>query len=660
MNSELKASARHRKSLLPRLNDAALVSCSSPELRSLRISGACRVTDKGLSDLIRCHLSLQVLDVSYCGLVTNESMVVISEFATQLESLNVSGCSRINDTGMIAIFSRCAKLQKVELVACPITDKSIQALFQLNHLQSLNIRNCDNVTDASFTKLNRALPTLTQITIASLDMVTIASIRQLVKCCEGLRSLTADSCCVTSKEYSDAVRYLPFAQPIGGCRLQPRSRSIQEYNHFVLRKRLCQEKLKVLARFGRWVARFRVHQLHRIHRQQAVRRIGRFIEKYIRLNRWRNVVRVRKVQMERACRLQSCMRKLMAIHLARRKALHLRITRDAATNIQRTYRGHRCRKWYRRTLFDRLYFFYGKIGHLAHKIVVITAARKLHKDIVRVQSVCRMYIQYIRYLIFRRGLIRLQRRVRCKLMIKRNKTILISIAHQEVQMIMLTHYRREKAAYIIAHNWVACRYNFTFRKSTMKVATVFSERIGFLWAQAILIQKFWLRKVLRCRAYYSKLLQAAQQTSATRIQAAWRMHLAYFEFLVLREMAMERRWRWERLVIQRPRLIAGSWARVIQRRIVLRLNHLKRIKACAVIQRRYRAYRTRPLTTVVTRALLHIHALKIQRMFYGYRFRRNLELRIARKHMAAWKLTVRLFICPVPPPLFSNDDLQRE
>ena len=641
MKSELKVSTSHRKSLLPRLNDSALIACSSVEIQSLIISGAGRVSDCGLSMFLQQHKFLEELDVSYCGLLTDESILLLATSAPQLEVLNLSGCSKISDRSVLSVFRKCKQLRKVDLVACSITDESMVASFQLQFLQSFNVRSCDRITDSSFLQLKVGFRQLTHLNIASLDMVTAASVRHLVKKCPKLRSLTADGCRMTSTEYAEAVEWLPLAQHKVGCRLQPRLRSIQECNLYVLHRRAQLEKIRVLARFIRWAVRFRLDKIRLIRRQQAIRRVRLFIEHSIKRSRWRQLIHQRQIQNGDAYHLQRCIRKLMGIHFARRKVRYLRLTRNAATTIQKNFRCYRCRKWYRRTLFDRLYFYYSKIGHLTYKMLLVSAARKLHHQIVRVQSVSRMYLKYIRFKLFRRGVVLLQKRIRGFLVIRRDHKIFNFTVHQANQLLSLTFYRRLRAAYILSHNYLICKYNRGIRKIIVNALTDCAHEQSRLEVCAKAIQRVWRRVAVKFEDHRNRRIQRLKECSATCIQAAWRMHIVYFEYLVLKEIASENLHRWVRICIQRPKLILGSWVKVIQRRARHYSDLKRRVKACVMIQRRYRAHRQKPLSTVVINALHRVHASKIQRMFYAYRFRRKLASRIARKHMAAWKLTVR-------------------
>jgi hypothetical protein len=104
----------------------------------------------------------------------------------------------------------------------------------------------------------------------------------------------------------------------------------------------------------------------------------------------------------------------MAIHLARKKVRVLRKQMKARVCLQSRFRGYRTRKrtyW----IFKRLYFFYSKIGHLAHKLLVISRARYIHRLILATQGFARMVPKRATYWRVLRGVRELQKRVRFRL-----------------------------------------------------------------------------------------------------------------------------------------------------------------------------------------------------------------------------------------------------
>ncbi|PIK48109.1 putative lysine-specific demethylase 2B isoform X3 [Apostichopus japonicus] len=95
------------------------------DLKKLHLTGS-DITDKGLSCLIPCMSSLSVLDISYCGGLTDaglrEMVNETSPIAKSLIELNVSGCRKLTDE-FLPDLRHCPKLKKVVAHSCPLFTK---------------------------------------------------------------------------------------------------------------------------------------------------------------------------------------------------------------------------------------------------------------------------------------------------------------------------------------------------------------------------------------------------------------------------------------------------------------------------------------------------------------------------------------------------------
>jgi len=105
-------------------------------------------------------------------------------------------------------------------------------------------------------------------------------------------------------------------------------------------------------------------------------------------------------------------------------------------------------------MFQKLYYFYNKIGHMAHKIWVLVYAREFNRKHVLVQSIGRMFPPKLNYILYRRALITLQLKIKnyCKRRNDVKKRMLFMLSALEGHTV---------AANVIRKNWRVRMFNKT-------------------------------------------------------------------------------------------------------------------------------------------------------------------------------------------------------
>eukprot|EP01156_Anaeramoeba_ignava_P007589 Anaeramoba_ignava/a352776_18.p1 GENE.a352776_18~~a352776_18.p1 ORF type:complete len:249 (-),score=66.68 a352776_18:23-718(-) len=146
-----------------KITDKLLVEIPSnfPRLEVARFSMCMKITDYGVSQLVRCS-SLKILDISWCMLVTDSSIKKIGKkFGEKLIGLSLSGCS-ISDSSLLVLGINCWNIEHLELHSCfGVTDSGIHVLFSNNNsLESLCISGC-KLTNKSFSR--EGIPKLTHL-----------------------------------------------------------------------------------------------------------------------------------------------------------------------------------------------------------------------------------------------------------------------------------------------------------------------------------------------------------------------------------------------------------------------------------------------------------------------------------------------------------------
>ena len=145
------------------------------------------------------------------------------------------------------------------------------------------------------------------------------------------------------------------------------------------------------------------------------------------------------------------------MHLARRKARLLRKQCSARCLVQRVFRGFASRKRSIAT-FTKLYIFYNRIGHLAHKYMVIRAARSTHRRILVVQAFGRMIGPYTKYKLLQYALRSLQIKWRYYARTHTEKLYKAYLARERLRLLLIT---QNKAAAVIQPNWKSSFFNKT-------------------------------------------------------------------------------------------------------------------------------------------------------------------------------------------------------
>jgi hypothetical protein len=99
----------------------------------------------------------------------------------QLQSVNLQQCDKVTDAGAQSL-AQCPQLQSVNLQGCDkLTDAGVQGLAQCPQLQSVNLRRCGKVTDAGVESLAQC-PQLQSVNLSYCDKVTDAGVQRLAQC----------------------------------------------------------------------------------------------------------------------------------------------------------------------------------------------------------------------------------------------------------------------------------------------------------------------------------------------------------------------------------------------------------------------------------------------------------------------------------------------
>ncbi len=199
------------------LTDTGLKQLASlTQLRSL-ILKHCRLTGSGLEeltsliklDLHNSHVTndglksltaltkLQELDLSNCSILSDDGLNNLTTLI-ELQELNLADCRQVQGSGLTNL-AFLEQLKDLNLSGCYYADLSQLTLPFPNHLQTLNLSQCSNLTD---TILKNLVPSLTHLHILEVffcSQLSNACIKDLAPL-SNLRALNISLC----KKLSDA------------------------------------------------------------------------------------------------------------------------------------------------------------------------------------------------------------------------------------------------------------------------------------------------------------------------------------------------------------------------------------------------------------------------------------------------------------------------
>lgn len=644
MCSSLSSSQTHRRSTMPHFSDAVIFSATLPSctLEVVKLIGAFQVTDAGACVLVQQCTQLLHVELSYCHGISDVLLGCMSKHSSRLQTFIGTGCVQISSRGIVDLCSGCSRatLCHIEINGChKVMDEGVTALSHLSNLEVLCIRGCDHVTDAAVIAVAAGCTKLTTLDITNLDYLSVDVLRALVLTCPHLRTLNGECCNFTTTDYQRSVdRKLAFARPARGkCRLEDLPRGVMRYNAYVLEIRRHEIYVRKIQRFGRYIIEVYNKQLAGKLAAKALvdnRRMFRLFRAAVRAsyNEYKQ-----EMKIVAASTLAIRMRQLYSIHLSRRKARVLRRERAATLLLQRVFRGFVGRK---RSIarFRRLFGFYNKIGHLAHKYTVIRAVRRVHRQILLVQSFARMVPCYVRYLSFRYALRSIQTKYRYRL---RRERVERQKAFQLREEVRLERERRDAAARFIQKNWKASFFNKSMSGFILTCCIYYRiDGDDRLWA-ATIIQKRWRGFIVRLKKWRAWRKQYSSNAAAVAIQSMVRRMQQRRKYLPWRDVQLRVRENWRRMAVSsRPKLRLGLVARVIQRCASRFIVVMRRYHASITIQTRARGNSARAKVAIMRLMAFVVKANKIKRAFQLYQLRRARKAVLARRHMAAYKIWV--------------------
>ncbi|KAL6540435.1 hypothetical protein OROMI_024318 [Orobanche minor] len=129
-----------------------LITCNCPKLKFFSIYWNVRVSDLGISNLVKnCKLVVD-LNLSGCKVlrnnVTDESLKLIAYNYQELQLLNLTRCVKLTDKGLQMVLLKCSSLRSLNLYALSsLTDVAYEKISVLSDLEFLDLCGAQNLSD---------------------------------------------------------------------------------------------------------------------------------------------------------------------------------------------------------------------------------------------------------------------------------------------------------------------------------------------------------------------------------------------------------------------------------------------------------------------------------------------------------------------------------
>ena len=166
-----------------KLTDKSLeyVSSGLLQLKSVNLSFCGNVTDSGIKYLSKMPC-LKDLNLRSCDNVTNTGLGYLLDGGSRLEALDVSFCENVGDQGLHFVSHGMFSLRSLSLSACNISDEGlIKVVSALHDITTLNIGQCNKITDKSLGEISQNLKNLKCIDLYGCTRITTVGLEKIMQ-----------------------------------------------------------------------------------------------------------------------------------------------------------------------------------------------------------------------------------------------------------------------------------------------------------------------------------------------------------------------------------------------------------------------------------------------------------------------------------------------
>ncbi|CAL0325503.1 unnamed protein product [Lupinus luteus] len=164
-----------------------------PRLTSLSLSGACRLSDKGLQVLVSYAPALRSINLSQCSLLTPASVKTLAEsLGSLLKELYLDDCQNMDAARILPALKKLVHLEVLSLAGIQsVSDEFIKDYIVAcgYNMKELVLKDCIKLTDASTKVIAEHCPVLFALDLMNLSKLTDVSIGHLTNSRQTLHTL---------------------------------------------------------------------------------------------------------------------------------------------------------------------------------------------------------------------------------------------------------------------------------------------------------------------------------------------------------------------------------------------------------------------------------------------------------------------------------------
>ncbi len=166
-----------------KLTDQALkhISEGLANLKGINLSFCGSVTDTGLRFLSKMP-SLRELNLRSCDNISDIGVGFLAEGGSRVNMLDVSFCERITDQTLVHISQGLFQMQSLSLSACNISDEGLNKVVRsLHDLTTLNIGQCSRVSDRGLSLIADHIRNLHSIDLYGCTRITTVGLERITQ-----------------------------------------------------------------------------------------------------------------------------------------------------------------------------------------------------------------------------------------------------------------------------------------------------------------------------------------------------------------------------------------------------------------------------------------------------------------------------------------------
>ncbi|XP_037060097.1 F-box/LRR-repeat protein 14 isoform X1 [Peromyscus leucopus] len=182
-------------------------------LEQLTLQDCQKLTDLSLKHISRGLTGLRLLNLSFCGGISDAGLLHLSHMGS-LRSLNLRSCDNISDTGIMHLAMGSLRLSGLDVSFCDkVGDQSLAYIAQgLDGLKSLSLCSC-HISDDGINRMVRQMHGLRTLNIGQCVRITDKGLELIAEHLSQLTGIDLYGCTRITKRGLERITQLPCLKP---------------------------------------------------------------------------------------------------------------------------------------------------------------------------------------------------------------------------------------------------------------------------------------------------------------------------------------------------------------------------------------------------------------------------------------------------------------